>query len=352
MSKQIPTAIGILIILLFVGLVSASVFLLSQEDEETVLLKEEIEFKEENVEIFEVSLPVIILDISFRENEHKDLSLYNRSVKGRLEDNKGRSFNFVYSRDIDRNDATIPGWDKHYFYIDTDSSEKPEVEKVLQGSEEEKRLLEILESWDYSDWQPKDQLDNTKAFVLMFIRELKNEIGSVQADEIFSSLKETRMGEMNRAYQSEDFNFELNFPENWFIKKDENNLLLQKPESLIISGLDLAGASPRISLRITVREADVYREDIMDKFFTHWKVQEKTLISGQDASFITIGGYGNYSCSIIFTNNKFLYEINFGDGCFKEEDTQSSIKEGDIKLEKQEHLKMEKEILSTFRFLE
>jgi len=43
MSKQIPTAIGILIILLFAGVVGTSVFLLSQEKEESVIIRETIE---------------------------------------------------------------------------------------------------------------------------------------------------------------------------------------------------------------------------------------------------------------------------------------------------------------------
>jgi len=305
----------------------------------------------EITEIFEVSLPVEVLDIFLSEDEYKRLSLYYTSVGGTLKDSRGQEFAFTYGRDIDIIDTTTSGWDRHYFYIGADCPEKPGAEKILYGSEEEEELLKILKSWDYSDWQPKNQLDNTKAFALMFIRELKNELASGRLNGISPSSVEIKKGKMSRTYQNKDFNFELKFPENWFIREYENNLFLQRPESLIMSGLDLAGASPRIALNITVKEIDVNKESI-DKFLTIWRVQEKISISGQDAYFVTAEGYGGYSCSIIFINNEFLYEISFGNGCFKPEESYSPVKAGDIKLKDQTHLNIEKEILSTFRFIE
>ncbi len=51
MSKQIPTAIGILIVLLVAGMAGASVLILSQEGEEVVLLEEGVEDEEEMMDI-------------------------------------------------------------------------------------------------------------------------------------------------------------------------------------------------------------------------------------------------------------------------------------------------------------
>ncbi len=155
-------------------------------------------------------------------------------------------------------------------------------------------------------------------------------------------------------YKNKELGFEINFPENWFIKEHENGLLMQKPEKLIMSGFDLAGASPRISLYIAAKELEIYNkniDDIIDKFYKDWEVQERVLISGQEAYFITRGGYGNDSCLIVFVNNKFLYEIEFGDGCWGKVENQIEIRAGGIKLEDQKHLDIEKKIISTFRFL-
>jgi len=53
MNKQIKAVVGIIIILLFAGAVGASVFFLTQGDEELVLLEEEIEYEEEEIVDFD-----------------------------------------------------------------------------------------------------------------------------------------------------------------------------------------------------------------------------------------------------------------------------------------------------------
>jgi hypothetical protein len=353
MKKQISPIIAFSIIILIAGIAGAAIFLFSQEDrtryggigiviiEGTETIEKPAE--EEIAEIFETSLPVTILDIFLRESEHEGLSLYDTNVGGILKDNKGKELAFAYSREL--------GAFKYYFYVGADHPGKEGAVKILHGSKEEKELLKILESWDYSEWQPKNQLDNTKAFALMFIRELKGEFPPHRSENISPRAVETKKGKINRVYKNEKLGFEISFPENWFIKDYENGLFMQKPEILIISGLDLGGASHGPRIHVTVKEVDIYEEDIIDKFYKDWEIQEKILVSGQNAYFITRGGYGPDSCLVTFINNKFLYEIRFGSGCWGEGENQIEIMAHSIKLEDQEHLNTEKEILSTFQLL-
>lgn len=344
MSKIIPTTLGILIIVLVAGVAGASVLFFNQENEDFFVFEEEMIKELEGEEIaviFDISLPVKTMDVFLRENEYKELSLYGTNVGALLKDSDDKELAFAYSRDININDGTIPGFDRYYFYIGADHPDKSGAEKISYGSKEEDELLKILESWDYNEWQPKNQLDNTKAFALMFIRELKGELPTHRSG-IYISSAELKTGKMNRVYKNKELGFEINFPENWFVKERENVLLMQKPEKLIMSGFDLAGASPRISLYIEAKELENYGksiEGIIDEFYKNWEIKERMLISGQEACFITTGGYGADSCSVVFVNNKFLYEIGFGDGCWG-------------KFEDQKHLNIEKEILSTFKFLD
>ncbi len=355
MTKTIPTTLGVLIIVLVAGVAGVSVLFFNQEKGDTFVSEGEMidKFKEEETkEIFGISLPVTILEISLRENEYKALSLYSTNIGALLKDNSGKKFSFTYSQDISMlRDGTIPGAHRYYFYFGADHPNKPRAEKILHGSEEEKELLKILESWDYSNWKPKNQLDNTKAFALMFIRELRNELASGRLNGISPGSVEVKKGKMNRVYKNKELGFEIDFPENWFIKDYEDGLFMQKPEKLIMSGFDLAGASHGPCIHVTVKEVDIYEEDIIDKFYKDWEIQEKILVSGQDAYFITRGGYGNDSCSVVFINNKFLYEIAFGGGCWGRGENQIGIKADSIKLEDQKHIDIEKQILSTFRFL-
>jgi len=55
MKKQIPTIIGILIVLLFTGVIGISVFFLSQEDEKILLLEEDSDYEKEITSIDEKS---------------------------------------------------------------------------------------------------------------------------------------------------------------------------------------------------------------------------------------------------------------------------------------------------------
>ena len=338
----------LLIVIVLALIVGGGIFLLSGFkleapiilDEETTEKEIEIEKKateEDFIDLFEVALPVQILRTTiFSEINSKD-----HSVGVLLEDYNGKKFAFS----LDRRDSI-----DHYLVVGSEHFSKETAQKILYGSEEEKQLLKILESWDYFDWQPADQFDNTKAVILMLIRKL---------DHDFYARENIKIGKMNRVYQNKEFNFEFKFPENWFVFDGRfsytgpRNIIVQlwRPEGFDMRGMDLAGGSPQKSMSVIVEKLSDYGVSSPDEFIEllikkdpysidipeeiDLSEENKIQISGRDAYvFIDRSGHTYYYYSAVFEKDDYLYQINFE---FWE------IKEiTDIR----------REIISTFRFLE
>jgi len=73
MNKQIKAVVGIIIILLFAGVVGASVLLLSQEGEEVVLLEEDVEYEEDIMGVDEEITEKHLEDVTFSFCEEQNL---------------------------------------------------------------------------------------------------------------------------------------------------------------------------------------------------------------------------------------------------------------------------------------
>ena len=292
--------------------------------------------EEETASIFKVSLPVKILKATiFSEKDRSD-----NSIGVLLEDNNGKEFSFC----LDKRKLY-----DHYFFFGVDHPSKQVAQKILYGSQEEKQLLKILESWDHSDWQPADQFDNTKAVILMFIRALR---GDALRPAIIS------VGEVSRVYQNKEFNFEFKFPENWFIFDDQfsygttRNIIteLWRPEGFHMKGMDLAGGSPQKSMSVTVEKlsdhnissAKEFVELITgkDSYCMNVSDEEKIQISGRDA-YVVINSCGHtyYYYLAIFEKDNYLYQIDFE---FRSGETEMAVGLTEAR----------RAIFSTFRFLQ
>jgi len=290
--------------------------------------------EEKITNLFEVSLPVKVLRTTFF--SEKDRS--DNSIGVLLEDYNGKEFAFC----LDKRKLY-----DHYFFFGAEHPGKETTQKISYGSEEEKQLLKILESWDHSDWQPTDQLDNTKAVILMFIRALSDpDLRPVKVD----------IGEMSRVYQNKEFNFEFKFPENWFIFDDQfsygtpRNVIMElwRPEGFHMKGMDLAGGSPQKSMSVIVEKlsdhdissAEEFIELInKDSYCIDFSDEEKIQISGRNA-YVVIDrcGHTYYYYLAVFEKDNYLYQIDFE---FQFGETEIAVRLTEAR----------RNILSTFRFL-
>lgn len=295
--------------------------------------------EEDLVGLFEVAMPVKILRTTiFSEKDKND-----NSIGVLLEDYSGNKFAFC----LDKRNLF-----DHYFFIGAEHPSKGNAQKISYGSKEEKQLLKILESWDYSDWQPISQFDNTKAIILMIIRELNHEFNTDRGYRGDSASAIIKIGEMNRIYQSKEFNFEFNFPENWFIFENElastepGNVILElwRPETFSMRGMDLAGGSPQKSMSITIDNLndhgvsslnDLIESLISEECCISAPKEDKIQVSGSDAYvLIDSSGHTFYYYLVFFEKDNYLYQIKF--------EIWPDNRVGDVR----------KEIISSFRFLE
>ena len=316
----------------------------------------------EMTDIFDFALPVSVVEI-YPSGEHDiERGWYDFSAGGLLKDADGKEFKFSLDKrpSVEREEKE---YDKHYFYIGADHPDKETAQKISYGSEEEKQLLKILESWDHSGWQPKHQFDNTKTYVLMFIRELNNELFSYRnwRDTFYSYMTQYKqVGEMNRLYQNKELGFEFKFPENWFIEKCYIGhkevvecININDPIGTIGAGMELAGASFHANINIAVEDPANYGVSNIEEFIelltsddTHGNIysgvkEGEIDISGENAYIMNISVYG-HEFLIVLEKDNYLYLINFT----REKGA------NEVKFEESERIEIERQILSTFRFLE
>ena len=291
--------------------------------------------EEKITNIFEVSLPVNILRTTFFSKEDPP----DPSIGVLLEDYGGKQFAFCFDR---------RSYIGHYFCVGAEHPDEETARKISYGSEEEKQLLKILESWDYSDWQPADPFDNTRAYILMFIRELNYEFNTYRRENM--GWTETTTEYPKRVYRNEEFGFEFSLPKDWFVFKshpgryaEDAALSLSNPERIIQMGLErFHGAHRFPDLSIAIDKLSKYDVASLDEFIE--KINEPYLFSEAASYFgideeIDIGGRKAYrgiaseygtGDTIFVENNSYLYRIRY----YHDDDP------------------VNREVISTLRFLE
>ncbi len=337
MKNQISTVAGALIILIVASVVGASVLLSNQEIEEAVLFEGNIRHEREEIitEFYGVSLPIIGGEIYYSGTSDPEKSYYDSTIGATLKDARGEEFKFSLDKRPGYAREEVDYY-KQYFYIGRDHPGKEGAVKILYDSDEEKELLKILESWDLSVWQPKDQLDNTKAYALMFMRELKGELFlSYRGD----GLKEVKKGEINRVYQNKELGFEFKFPENWFIGKCEkfdggsfeeiemaDCVSITDPVIVMASAMELGGPGFMSNFSIEIEKPtnygvkdlaefiDLLTNDDADRIVSSASQLGKTKLSGEDVYIVSpIGHAGAEGLHIVFERDGYLYKIIVGE---------------------------------------
>ncbi len=156
-----------LITILLVGIVIISIIIRQNKYEEPkITIVSENQKGNKITEIFEIALPVKILS-AFMYRDGGTIAVI-------LEDNQKKEFEFCLDRRMREMKIEDLGkeLEPYYFYIGSTYPEKEGSVKIPYAGEEEKELLKMLESWDYSNWEPKDKYDNTKVIILILIEEL------------------------------------------------------------------------------------------------------------------------------------------------------------------------------------
>ena len=285
--------------------------------------------EEKITNIFEVSLPINVLRATFFSREDS----FDSSIGVLLEDYDGKQFAFC----LDRRSHI-----GHYFFIGAEHPDEETAQKISYGSEEEKQLLKILESWDYSEWQPADPFDNTRAAILMFIRELNYEFDTYRKENMRWLEATTKYP--NRVYRNEEFAFEFSLPMDWFVSKthpdryaEDAALDLFNSKSIMQMGLERFDGAYRFSdLSIAIDKLGKHGVASLDEFiekinqpYRYFGIDEEINIGGRKAYRGGASEYGTGD-TIFVENNGYLYRIRYY----------------------YDHDPVNKEVISTLRFLE